>query len=215
MRILGRAKLVAVNHNCGMLMTMLNEPSFRQLIERVRCGDQDAAAVLVEQFEPEIRREIRLRLTDAKLRRTVDSADISQSVLGVFFVRAALGQFELNKPEQLFGLLVRIARNKIVDRHRRQQKLNAVRQSRTAVAVNNHNEPIDPGASPSAIASGRDLMEQVQLRLTDDERELSRLRGQGKNWREIAELMGGEPEALRKRLARACDRVIVDFGLDV
>jgi hypothetical protein len=35
-------------------------------------------------------------------------------VLGSFFVRAALGQYELNRPEQLFKLLASMAHNKLV-----------------------------------------------------------------------------------------------------
>jgi RNA polymerase sigma-70 factor (ECF subfamily) len=38
--------------------------------------------------------------------------DICQSVLASFFVRAAVGQFELDRPEPLVGLLIGMARNK-------------------------------------------------------------------------------------------------------
>jgi hypothetical protein len=65
--------------------------SFAELLRRVRSGDQEAATALVRQFEPEIRRVVRLRLTDPRMRRVIDSADICQSVLANFFVRAAAG----------------------------------------------------------------------------------------------------------------------------
>jgi hypothetical protein len=38
-------------------------------------------------------------LTDARLRREIDSADICQAVLANFFVRVAAGQFEIETPE--------------------------------------------------------------------------------------------------------------------
>src|SRR5271155_4787835 len=93
---------------------------FQALIRRIRSGDGAAAAELVRQYEPEIRRTVRVRLTDPRLRRVFDSMDICQSVLAAFFARAALGQFELNRPEQVFKLLVSMAHNKLNDQVRRE-----------------------------------------------------------------------------------------------
>src|SRR6516165_5183365 len=96
--------------------------SFLTFLDRVRTGDQKAAAELVRRYEPEIRREVRLRLRDPRLRRDFDSMDICQSVLASFFVRAALGQYELDRPEQLLKLLVTMTRNKLVHQVRRQRR---------------------------------------------------------------------------------------------
>ena len=57
---------------------MLTDAQFAELMARTRSGDQDAAQQLVREYEPEIRRAARLRLTDPKLRRIVDSIDICQ-----------------------------------------------------------------------------------------------------------------------------------------
>ena len=62
------------------------------LLGKVRGGDAAAAEELVRTYEPELRRAIRVRLTDARLRRLIDSIDICQSVLAGFFVRTAAGQ---------------------------------------------------------------------------------------------------------------------------
>ena len=43
---------------------MAADPDFADLLRRVRAGDAQAAARLVKQFEPEIRRYVRVRLTD-------------------------------------------------------------------------------------------------------------------------------------------------------
>ena len=45
-------------------------------------------------------------------------------------------------------------------------------------------------------------------------RRLVELRGEGREWTSIAEEVGGNPEALRKKLARAIDRVAAALGLD-
>ncbi|MSQ97385.1 MAG: hypothetical protein EXR98_22920 [Gemmataceae bacterium] len=64
---------------------MVDEREFQARIEKIRQGDPQAAAWLVQHFEPELRRFIRVRLTDPFLRRLVDSSDICQSVLAIFF----------------------------------------------------------------------------------------------------------------------------------
>src|SRR5947199_10307909 len=88
---------------------------FRELIGRVRDRDPDAAAELVRRYESAIRRVVRINLRDARMRRIIDSMDICQSVLASFFVRTALGQYELDSPEQLLGLLTTITRNKLTN----------------------------------------------------------------------------------------------------
>ncbi len=79
--------------------------SFTDLLARVRAGNEQAANDLVRIYEPQIRRIIRIRLTTRSLRRQMDSTDICQSVMGDFFVRVAMGQFNLERPAQLVRLL--------------------------------------------------------------------------------------------------------------
>src|SRR6478609_11654481 len=94
---------------------MSEGPSFEELMRRVRAGDDEAAALLVRRYESAIRRTIRFRLVDARLRRLCDSMDLCQSILASFFLRAASGQYELDTPEQLIKLLTAMARNKVAD----------------------------------------------------------------------------------------------------
>src|SRR5262245_64094636 len=100
---------------------MPDDSSFQHLIRRVRAGEQDAAAELVRRYEPAIRRVVRMRLTDPRLRRAFDSMDVCQSVLGSFFVRAALGQYDLDDSDQLLKLLTQMARHKLTDQTRRER----------------------------------------------------------------------------------------------
>ena len=100
---------------------------FVEFIRRIRQGDQAAAEALIRRYEPEIRLEIRtwLRVRDPRLRRVFDSMDICQSVLAIFFVRAAIGEFELDEPTQLIRLLVGMARNRLAEQvrfHQRQRR---------------------------------------------------------------------------------------------
>ena len=98
---------------------MSGDDSFAQLLSRVRAGDAEAAEELVRRYEPTLRRMVHVRLVSDRLRRLFDAEDICQSVLASFFVRAALGQFELATPEDLLKLLATMARNKVVNKARR------------------------------------------------------------------------------------------------
>src|SRR4051794_19043507 len=88
---------------------------FADLVRRVRAGQQDAASELVRRYEPAIRRVVRVHLRDPRLRRVLDSMDVCQSVLATFFVRAKLGQYDLETPDDLLRLLATIARNKVTN----------------------------------------------------------------------------------------------------
>jgi RNA polymerase sigma-70 factor (ECF subfamily) len=182
-------------------------------MQRVRTGDQQAAAELVRSYERVIRRTVRIWLTDVRLRRVFDSMDICQSVLGSFFVRAALGEYELDGPEQLVRLLVQMTRNKLTDEVRRQQA--GRRDNRRLQGGNIHDhEPVGTEPDPSRQAASRDLLEAVRSRLTPEERQLADQRALGREWPEVAARLGGDPGTLRKKLTRAIDRVSDELGLD-
>jgi hypothetical protein len=73
---------------------------------------------------------------------------------------------------------------------------------------------VTPGDSPSAALVVLDLQQEVRRRLAPDEWQLLDLRNQGHDWAAIAARVGGNKECLRKKLARAIDRVIEELGLD-
>jgi RNA polymerase sigma factor (sigma-70 family) len=185
---------------------------FRDLIGRVRDRDPDAAQELVRRYEGVIRRVVRIRLRDANLRRLLDSTDICQSVLASFFVRTALGQYEVDSPEQLLNLLTAIARNKLTNQaNRLQAKRRDVRRDAAG------GDPVpyvaDDASDPGEQAAARELLEKVRDRLAPEERYLAEQRSMGRTWQELADELGGTDVALRKKLTRAFDRVMAGLGL--
>jgi RNA polymerase sigma-70 factor (ECF subfamily) len=180
------------------------------LLNRFRAGDPDAARELVEAYEPHLRRIIRLRIRDSRLRRLFDSADICQSVMANFFARLSLGQYDLETPGQLIRLLEAMARNKVATQARKAEVVR--RDERSIDGDDEAGTPIVPGPSPTEQVAWRELIELVRSRLSDDERQLSDLRAAGCEWTEIAARVGGSPEAARKRLERAFDRVARELG---
>jgi RNA polymerase sigma factor (sigma-70 family) len=189
------------------------DQSFLDLVALVRSGNQDAATELVRRFEPAIRRAVKMQLRDHRLRAALDSMDVCQSVLANFFVRAALGQFELQTPEDLLKLLATMARNNVATRARR----NSVkkRDPRPFDANELGDRPLlAPGDSPSQIAAGLDLVQAVRQRLTIDERTLAEQRAEGLDWNEIALARGCSSDAVRKKFTRALGRVVRELGLE-
>jgi RNA polymerase sigma factor (sigma-70 family) len=185
---------------------------FGELIRRVRDRDQDAAQELVRRYESTIRRIIRIRLRDANLRRLLDSTDICQSVLASFFIRTALGQYEVDSPEELLNLLTAIARNKLSNQA---ERLKAQKRDVRRDAAGDDPTPhvADDASDPSEQASARELLDKVRDRLGPDERYLAEQRSLGRNWQELADELGGTDVALRKKLTRALNRVMADLGL--
>ncbi len=189
------------------------EEPFHDLLARVRRGDPQAAESLVRRYEPEIRLRVRtwLRLRSAELRRVFDSMDICQSVMANFFLRASAGQYDLESPDQLMGLLVVMARHKLSERVRHQQsRKRDIRRS----------QPLDAGLavasgdeSPSQLVAFAELQREFQRRLSDDERVVAEARSQGHDWAAIAGNLGGTPEGRRKQYARAVDRVARELGI--
>jgi RNA polymerase sigma-70 factor (ECF subfamily) len=194
-------------------MTASSRSDIEDLIARVRGGDQDSAAELVREYEPYVRRAVRIRLRDPRLRSALDTADICQSVMASFFARLALGQYDLSEPRRLAALLVTMARSKVATRARRAEVTRRDRQGQGMVAQAVH-AVLDRQPEPSRLVAGRDLLEQFHRRLEPDERALSDRRADGWTWTEIAAEVGSTPEALRKKLARALDRVACALGLD-
>jgi RNA polymerase sigma-70 factor (ECF subfamily) len=194
----------------------MSEPyPFVELIRRVRTGDEVAATLLVRTYESEIRREVRvwLRVRNPGLRREFDSIDICQSVLASFFVRAAAGQYDLDRPEQLGGLLAAMARNKLAQQVKLlQRQRRDIRRSRTLEGQ--EDALARKCTSPSELVAGKELLDEIRQRLSDEERQLSEMRSQGRSWSEIATELGGSSEGRRKQLTRAIDRIMREMGLE-
>jgi RNA polymerase sigma-70 factor (ECF subfamily) len=186
---------------------------FPGFMRRIRAGDEDAAAELVRRYEPVIRMEVRLRLSDPGLQRLFDSADICQSVLASFFVRAASGQYDLEQPGQLAKLLTRMAQNKLASAARKHKAKRRDRR-RVAGAAVDEIEPAANSPTPSREVAGRELLAKVQEHLRPEERALAERRSQGQEWAAIAAEMGGTADGRRMQLNRALDRVVGELGLE-
>lgn len=200
---------------CCRISNVRSTMAFDELMCRVQAGDADAATELVEQYGPEIRLEVRVRkrVQDGRVRRMLDSMDITQSVLASFFAGLAQGRYDPQHPQQLIGLLVTMARNKLLTqvRNQRRDRRDARRCESFDRALH---DVIADGDTPSQIVASRELAHEMRRRLSVEERQLSDLRADGQPWTAIATDLGGTAEGRRKQLERAFARIVRELDLD-
>ena len=86
--------------------------------------------------------------------------------------------------------------------------------SRAAGSPEELDQVADEGPSPSDQVAGKELLDRLRQALSDEERQLAELRGQGLSWSDIADRLGGTAQARRMQLARAVERVAHELGLE-
>jgi RNA polymerase sigma-70 factor (ECF subfamily) len=193
---------------------MTDPTAFATFMRRIRAGDGRAAEELVRLYEPLIRREVRLHLEDRRLARLFDSMDVCQSVLGSFFLRAAAGQYDLERPDQLARLLVTMARNKLASAARSQHRQRRDQRRLAPDGQEKLTRLADPNPGPESAVAGQELLRRFREELSDEERQLVDLRSEGLSWADVASRLGGTPGARRMQLARAVERVARSLGLE-
>jgi len=190
-----------------------SEAGLQQLLERACGGDRDAAGQLITEFEPEVRRFVRFRLASAGLRRIVDSVDIAQSVFARFFVFLHGGATEFEDVEELRLYLIAAAKNAVIDRVRRERAGCRDVRRVDAGAV----ELLDqlPGGSntPSACLVRREDLDAIRGRLSPEEIHLVDQWLDGRAWEDVARDQGRKPDAVRRQMSRALDRVAQELRL--
>jgi RNA polymerase sigma factor (sigma-70 family) len=188
---------------------MIQEQTFDNLLERIRQGDTQASEDLVKQYETEVRRFVRYRLSSGKMRRFLDSLDICQSVFANFFFRVTQGQFELQDPTQLRKLLIAMAGNKLMDHFRKQ---GTARRGHGVAESPMFDNLAESGPGPAQQVEAKDLMDVLRTRLSQEETDMLDQWLLGEDWQTIATRHDASPEAVRKRFTRTLDRVAQEFG---
>ena len=184
----------------------MTDTSFKSLIERLRQGDVFAAEQFYHGYGEQLRRVVRVHLIDPRLRRRLDSADICQSVFGNFFLRMALGQFDIANPADLLGLLSAMARNRVAYHANKERAARRDVRRDLPVAVDDLDLPNDE-ESPSQIVASQDLISAFFQRLDGENKLIADLRREGRSWEEIAVERGRTAEAVRKQYQRALQRI--------
>jgi RNA polymerase sigma-70 factor (ECF subfamily) len=182
---------------------MSNAGSFDDFMRRIAAGDQDAATELVCRHEQDIRRVIRYRLRDPRLRGIVESMDICQSVLGSFLKRAKAGKIQLDDPVALIKYLTKMAQYKLFREMRRNPILLPLPPE----------GPAAPRTDPAESVDLREAMDVVRNLLTSEEWQMWVWRSQELDWKTIADRLEINTANARQRFSLALKRVRKALGL--
>jgi RNA polymerase sigma-70 factor (ECF subfamily) len=184
------------------------------LIARAKAGDEEAAREL-QQVEDDIRLIVRIRLPRA-LRSRFDSMDFVQSVWESFLSDEDRRHFEFKDSDQLRGYLVGMARNKVLEAHRRAQshKYELAREESLYVRRGTQDvlrEVASSDPTPSQDAVARDRVEKlVEAGNDPDAAEMIRLRLEGRSFEEIADRLGLHERTVRRKMEEIRERMKKD-----
>ncbi|MCZ6835323.1 MAG: ECF-type sigma factor [Planctomycetota bacterium] len=98
------------------------KPDVENLLQRMRDGDREAAALFITGYDNRIRRRIRGKLNPA-MRRLFDSQDILSTVGRRLDQYVSAGSLEANNERQLWALVFRMALNAVIDKSRMYRRL--------------------------------------------------------------------------------------------
>jgi RNA polymerase sigma factor (sigma-70 family) len=185
--------------------------AFRQLLDRVRQGDPTAFAALVEQYGPAIRREVRFRVLDGKVKRKIEESDILQSVMLRLWLGIWAGELEFDTPEGLHGLLQAMTRNRIVDvvRHWTAECRDVRVQEPAKLNLLEAGDDL-----PSQILEVSETLEMLRQALPERERHILEARQAGRDWDSIAQELGGDvpADSVRRQHQRVVKRILTNLG---
>jgi RNA polymerase sigma factor (sigma-70 family) len=182
----------------------MSTPELSDFFSVLRDGDGQAVEELLRQLDPILRRLIRLRLIDGRLRHVLDTTDIFQSLLKDFLSQKEDGSSRTESSAGLYAYLAAAVRYKIQTRARK--------ESRHTAGLPDEWEPASPEPTPEQHAQDHDLRQAIRSRLPERTRQLFDLKLQGLTWNAIAEQTEGDPDTLRMRLRRAVTTVLCELN---
>lgn len=185
---------------------MTPDRPFADVMQRLRAGDQDAAALVFRRFADRLIALARGRL-DPVIRAKLDPEDVLQSVFRSFFSRHAEGQFELENWDSLWSMLVVLTVRKCGRRagyfhaaRRDVQRERAPTPSVKDSGVGEEQMAADP--TPAEAAMLTETVEQLMHRLEGSERQILALRLQGYTIPEISAQLGRAERTVERVLER-------------
>jgi RNA polymerase sigma-70 factor (ECF subfamily) len=180
---------------------MSSEPSDRSLLARVQDGSETAARTLYQRYASRLLALARTQ-TGADLQARIDPEDIVQSVFGSFFRGVQQGFYEAPPGEELWGLFLVIALNKIRSKgaHHRAARRDIRRTQGGEALTMGLDAPETDEAAEQIL---RLVIDEVLDRLPASHAQVIRLRIEGHEVAEVAAQTG--------RSKRTVERILQEF----
>jgi RNA polymerase sigma factor (sigma-70 family) len=183
----------------------MNKDPLDELIERLNQGDVAAAEWAFLAYEPYLRMAVRRRLS-GRLRAKIDSLDIVQSVWADVLAGFRESGWKFTDRSHLRAFLVKVARNRLIDRRREHHR--ALEKERALVDTARNELPQSRDPRPSEVAQGNELWNAMLKLCPPARREILLLRRQGLRYSEIA-LRTGLHEGSIRRIIYDLERKLV------
>lgn len=164
------------------------------LLERIRSGDRDAAAEMIERYKPLIRQRCRSRIKP-RLRSVTDSEDLWSTVARRFDVMMIRGGLVLDSERAFWVLLGTLIDHAVVDRARVLKRLERVASEDEpfAVAMRTRLE------HDTSTAGSELLLEAMNQLPRQSDRDILTLWLFDHSHRQIADALGSTESAVRMR----------------
>jgi len=177
----------------------------RELLDRMRGGDRDAAADFVTKYHRQIRRRIRGKMNPA-MRRIFDSQDILSTVGRRLDLYISAGPIDIDSEPDLWALVYRMAINAVVDKSRIYRRLQEVEGPDSGFAQALYGRFHEAERS-GEVDFGIQLEQALAMFSDETDREILFLWLGGSQLNEIARSIDMAPTGVRKRWQRIRERL--------
>ena len=174
----------------------MNDDPLDGLLEKLGSGDDAAAEQVFRTYEPYLRMVVR-RMLPAQLRPKFDSVDVVQSVWADVLHGFRQSGWRFESTGQLRAFLVKVTRNRFIDRVRQQRR--AVQLQRSMPDDLDH-LPASDDPRPSELAQADELWERMLALCPASHHDLLLMRRQGRSLAEIAQQTGLHESSVRRIL---------------
>jgi RNA polymerase sigma-70 factor (ECF subfamily) len=167
------------------------------LLAKLSSGDDAAAQEVFVTYEPYLRLVVRRMLPD-QLRSKFDSIDVVQSVWADVLDGFRSSGWRFTNAAQLKAFLVRVTRNRFIDRYRQHRQ--ALERQRSLGPADLAEAAVAPDERPSQMAEADELWQRMLMLCPPAHRELLELKRQGCSLAEIAAKTGLHESSVRRIL---------------
>lgn len=182
----------------------MNAEPLDQLLEKLSAGDTDAAAEVFLTYGPYLRKVIRRQLPPG-MRSKLDSVDVMQSAWRDILEGLRSADWHFQNAAQLQAFLVRVMRNRCIDRCRQFRR--PLEQERSLGECDEEVLPACSGASPGEHVQADELWSRLLEMCPVEHHEVLHLKREGASIGEIAERTGLHEGSVRRILRQLASRL--------
>ncbi len=178
-----------------------------ELLARLCCGDVAAAAHVFREYEPYLRKVVR-RLLPVRLRPKFDSLDIVQSAWGDLLEGFRAAGWRFANVSQLRAFLVKVTRNRFVDRLRQHDRVLAHEKLQAHGAIERLHAV--GHERPSENLQAEDMWRRLLQLCPPEHRRILCLKRQGMPLEEIARQTDLHPGSIRRILRNLAAQLVTE-----